>query len=163
MDTQSPPPPPSHTHIHTHTHTHKQRKQKNTTILFSGNKFQSVVPTATLVSKTLNYVHLTTLTSMTTMPIQEPPAPPAIQFFPLTPLYLMAEVSWAVLSVREPEASSVSSSGDTPITFFSFIMSASIDLYSASSDWTASATSGKGFPLWVHQNLSSAWRSYVLA
>ena len=59
-------------------------------------------------------------------------------------MYLIAEVSFAVLSERAPEITSGSSSSDTPITDFNLITSSSDALYSLSSPWTASATLGKG-------------------
>ena len=59
-------------------------------------------------------------------------------------LYLIADVSFAVLSESAPEMTSGSSSSDTPITDFSLITSSSEALYSFSSPWTASATLGKG-------------------
>ena len=59
-------------------------------------------------------------------------------------IYLMADVSLAVLSDNAPEMTSGSLSLDTPIMDFSLITSSSEALYSLSSPWTASATLGKG-------------------
>ena len=59
-------------------------------------------------------------------------------------MYLMADVSLAVLSDSAPETTSGSSSSDTPITDRSLFTSSSEALYSLSSPWTASATLGKG-------------------
>ncbi len=58
--------------------------------------------------------------------------------------YLIAEVSFAVLSVIAPEITSGSSSSDTPITDLSLMTSSSLALYSLTSVCTASATVGNG-------------------
>lgn len=76
---------------------------------------------------------------------------------------LIAEESFAVLSVSESDTVSGSFSSDTSITFLSFKTSSSEVLYSFSSAWTASATVGKGLPRCVIQNLSPGKRSYVLS
>ena len=65
-------------------------------------------------------------------------------------MYLMAEVSLAVLSVRAPATMSGSSSSDTPITDLSLSTSLSDLLYSSSSPCTESATVGNGLMKKIH-------------
>ena len=72
---------------------------------------------------------------------------------------LMAEESFAVLSVSESDDTILGSSSVTSITCLSFITSSSEALYLFSSNCTASATVGKGLPRCILHNLSPGKRS----